>query len=319
MRNTYCFALLFAFGALLAACESAGPAAPRGEVPLLSLRQTLTGALFTPNVEPTGLPRPGSTPPAYRPFVNPVSAAISASDVYVADAAARTIYRYDLAMNIMAPLKGAAADTATRLRIGPDQSVYALDIPRRRVVQYARNGQTLATFSDVNLSRPVDVAVEENGSAVLVADGVYRQLVGFHPLGRGSFLVPLKPDGRNRVMSVGHIALAADALYVSDLACACVARVARDGTILETFGHQELAQPGPIAADRYGQVFVADQLDASIKVYRGGRLVHTFAGRAAGITQVSDLALNGATLVVADAAGSRVHLIQINHSAKPGG
>ena len=272
---------------------------------------TLTGGMLAPATEPHGIPRPRGAAPVFRPFVSPVSVGISAGEIYVVDAGASTVYRVDLAMNLMTPLTGIFADRTTRLRVGPELSLYILDVAQRRAVRLSRSGQLLASYVDVNLGRPVDIAVEEKGTHVLVADGLHRQMVAFHPLGRAAFVVHLRGDERNRVLSIDHFALGTDAIYISDASCACVARVARDGAVLETFGHQLISQAGPIAVDRHQRVFVADHFDRSIKVFWHGKLVETVSGAAAGVLQLTDLALTGTTLAVADAGTARVHLMQI--------
>ena len=178
-------------------------------------------------------------------------------------------------------------------------------------MRLSRSGQVLTSYADVNLARPVDIAVEEKGTHVLVADGVYGQIVAFHPLGRAAFVVHLRADERNRVLTINHFALGADAIYISDASCACVARVARDGTVLETFGHQLISQAGPIAVDRHQRVFVADHFDRSIKIFWHGKLIETVSGTATGVLQLTDLSVSGTTLAVADAGAARVHLMQI--------
>jgi DNA-binding beta-propeller fold protein YncE len=293
---------------------AANPSRPREEGAaqrLVTPWLTLTGGMLAPATEPHGIPQLKGTPPVFRPFVSPVSVGMSAGEVYVVDAGASTVFRVDLAMNLMTPLKGIFVDRTTRLRVGPELSLYVLDVAQRRAVRLSRSGQVLTSYIDVNLARPVDVAIEEKGTHVLVADGVYGQIVAFHPLGRAAFVVHLRADERNRVLTINHFALGTDGIYISDASCACVARVARDGTVLETFGHQLISQAGPIAVDRHQRVFVADHFDRSIKVFWHGKLVETVSGAAAGLLQLTDLSVSGTTLGVADAGAARVHLMQI--------
>ena len=54
------------------------------------------------------------------------------------------------------------------------------------MLHYARSGQLLATFSDdLNLGRPVDVALDEARGRVLVADSYCRSEVAIESLIKG--------------------------------------------------------------------------------------------------------------------------------------
>ena len=287
----------------------AGRAAPTH---VLSPLLTLTGARLAPAVNPTGTPLPGSGAAPFTPFIHPVAVATRGNDLYIADAGAGKVFRFDLALSVMAVVQPAPAALGTRLAAGSDFSLYVLDQPRRRVLKLGRNGQLLATYADArDLAQPVALVVDDVRGEVLVADQLYRQLVAFHPLGGAAHVIFLRGDDRNRVMNITAIGLARDAIHISDALCRCIAVVGRDGVVHATYGHHEIGQPGTIAIDRHERAFVADVFDHSVKVFAAGRLIDTVPAVALGLREVSDLWVNESRLVVADGAGARVAVVQI--------
>jgi hypothetical protein len=87
--------------------------------------------------------------------------------------------------------------------------------------------------------------------------------------------------------------------------------VDRDGTVRDTYGHQDLAQPGAIAVDRFDRVYVADVFDRSIKMFSGGRMIASIPASEVGALEVSDLSINESNLLLADGAGARVIVLRI--------
>lgn len=276
---------------------------------------TIDGARLAAAPDATGTPSLQVAPLVFQRFLHPAAAAVYGNDIYIVDSGAGVTYRFDITMNAMAPVKGVPAHPTTRVLVGADQSLFVLDARNRRVVRYARNGALLTIYVDnLNLARPVDIAFDEARNVLLVADGVYNHLVAFHPLGRASYAVPLRGTERDRVHSVGSVAVGADAWYVSDPACRCIVRAAPDGAVLDTFGHQQIGMPGALAVDRHRRVYVADRLDNSLKVFADGKLVRTLPAGSLGVTQLSDLRLAGESLVIADGLGLRVVALRLSRT-----
>lgn len=300
---------------LSAGCASAPTGAPAREPAARQLASpwfTLTGARLAARTDATGTPALPSGAAPFTRLIHPVSVAAFGNDVYIADSGAARVYRFDFALNAMAALPGVSAHPGTRLAVGRDFSLYVLDPPGRRVLQFARSGRLLATFDDsVNLGRPVAIVADEASGLVLIADGLYNQIVAFHPLGRASYVIALRGDERNRVLRIGGFALGSDALYLSDPLCRCVARVARDGMVLDTFGHHQIGQPGAIAIDRHQRVFVADLFNSSLKVFLRGSLIHDLPAAALGVAQINDLWISEDFLFVADGVGARVVALRL--------
>ncbi len=288
--------------------EAGRAAAPHVLSPLL----TLTGARFAPAEDRTGTPLPFSGAAPFISFIHPVAAAMLGNDLYIADSGAGKVLRFDLASDVMAAVQPAPVALGTRLIVGADFSLYVLDQSQRRVLKFGRNGQLLANFADaINLSRPIALAVDETRGQVFIADGLYHHLVAFHPLGGAAHVIHLRGDDRNRVLSITAIALARDAIHISDALCRCIAVVARDGAVRTTYGHQQIGQPGAIAIDRHERVFVADVFNNSVKVFAAGRLIDDVFAATLGLREVSDLSVSESRLVVADGAGARVAVLRI--------
>lgn len=273
---------------------------------------TVTGARLTASADPTGMPALRSGPAPFTRLIHPVAVAALGNDVYIADAGAGRVYRFDPALNIMTALAGVPVHPGTRLAVGSDFSLYVLDPVQRRVRQFARNGQPVATFGDaINLGRPVAMIADAARGLLLVADGLYNQIVAFHPLGRASYVIALRGDNRNSVLRIAAFAQGADAFYVSDPLCQCIARVARDGAVLDTFGHHQIGQPGAIAVDGHQRVFVADAFNASVKVFQRSVLIREFAAGTLGLAGISDLWISDGLLYIADGAGARVAALRL--------
>ena len=286
---------------------------------VLSPLLTLSGARLVSAADPTGTPLPRAGAAPLTPFIHPVAAATLGNDLYIADAGAGRVFRFDLALNVMTVVQSAPAAPGTRLAIGSDFSLYVLDRPRRRVLKLARDGRLQVSFVDAsNLSLPVAMVLDDVRGQFLVADELYHHLVAFHPLGGAAHVVHLRGDGRDRVMGIAAIALAREAIHISDGLCRCIVVVARDGAVRSSYGHQQLGLPGAIAIDRYGRVFVADVSDSAVKVFSAGRLIDHVPLAALGLREASDLSVSESRLVVADGAGARVAILRIAPPAQGG-
>ena len=273
---------------------------------LLAPRLSLPGARVSSVMDATGSPSARSGVAGFQRFVHPASVAGRDSDIYIADVGSGSVYRYDARFGLMTPLRGIRAQTGIQIHVGRDLSVYVIDQPGRRVLHYARSGQLLATFSnDLDLARPVDVAVDEARARVLVADGMFNHLVAFHPLGRASYVIPLRTGPGERVFGISAMAIGADGIFLSDPVCGCVAQVSPEGAVLGTFGHHEIEQPGPIAVDRDQRVFVVDALDGSLKVFSRGELVHDLPSSELGLQKLNDVWVNDGSIILSDRSEER--------------
>lgn len=271
---------------------------------------TIAGARVPP-ADATGQPLL-QVPAPYTRLISPVSAAGTGTEYYVADAGATRVYRYDPALDMMSVVGNIPVRADTRLFTGPDDTLFVIEPPAHRVARYTRDGRLVAAYADAqHLVHPVGAAWDEAGGRLLVADGVYRHLVAFHPAGRAAYVLPIGFDERHVLRSVGAIAAGRSGVHIADPACRCVMVVGRDGRIAGSYGHGELVHPGAVALDDRERAYVADVGAQRVRVYEGVREVAVLEAAQLGLAQVSDLTIAGGRLIVADAAAARVAVLRI--------
>ena len=299
-------------GANAADIAPAAAAVRNAAAQLLTPSLSLSGARLSPGIDPTGTPSVRSGVGGLQRFIHPAAVAGRGPDTYIADIGSGAVYRFDSRFDVMAALPGIRAQAGIQLHVGADLSLYVLDQPRRRVLHYARSGQLLGSFSDdLNLGRPVDVALDETRGRVLVADAMYNHLVAFHPLGRASYVIPLRSGAGERVLAIAAMAISTEGIFLSDPLCACIARVSLDGAVLGSFGHHEVNQPGPIAVDREQRVFVIDTFDGSLKVFLRGELIHDLPAAELGLRKINDVWVNDGGIILSDGTGAGVKIMRL--------
>ena len=253
----------------------------------------------------------------FTPLRGPVAVAAMGPDVYVADAGLGMLLRADQVANRLTPFGPRGVQPGTRLAAAVDGSLYVLEPAGRRLQRFARDGRLLQTFPvDPTIASLRDLALDPARGRILGADALNRQLVAFRPLGTSSELLPLHGEPRYQVASFDALAVAPDALYALDARCRCIARLAFDGQVLATFGHERLVKPERIAADRYGRLFVADAGDRTIKAFRDGTLEETIQNASLGLLEATDLIHADGWLYVADAPGSQVRMLRVQPPPK---
>lgn len=249
-------------------------------------------------------------------FVQPVGVAVRGDTLVVADAGARTLWRLDRprdAMAAFAPFSGAGAQHGASLHVGADFHVWAALPSEHMVVEYDPRGRVIRRWLDeTHIPQPVAVAVPEDRSLVLIGDGASAQVVVFDPLGRA--MRRLGGDRANALQSIAAMALGPRGLHVLDRLGQQVVVFSLAGEILEIVGENQLVQPRAMAVDRTGRVFVADDADQRIKVFRGPDLLGTTGGSGRGpgrFGRIEAMAVDGNLLYVADSLNARVHVLMI--------
>lgn len=264
--------------------------------------------------------RPGrATGPRLR-FLQPVGVAARGDVVLVADAAARTLWRLDRSRDTMAafaPFTGSGAEQGVSIQLGNDLSAWVALPAEHMVVQYDARGRVVRQWRDeANAARPVAVAVPEHRGDVLIGDGATAQVMVFDPMGRTRELL-----GRGRsaaLQSIAAMALGPRGLYVLDRIAQQVVVLGAQGDVLELIGENQLVQPRALAVDRSGRVFVSDDIDQRIKVFRGTRLLTAVGGVGAGpdrFGRIEALAIDGHLLYVADSLNARVQVMLVTPSS----
>ncbi len=298
-------------------CAAAAPPEPEAAARLLVPWQTFFGARLVERVDPTGQIRPGQGGGFVR-FRYPTAVAARGPDLYVADSGAGTLYRFDAALQAMQAVPGVRALPGTRIRVGADHTLFVLDPGAGRLRRFSRDGTPLQTLSDaVAAARFSDFSLDETGR-IYVLDALGRRIVAFHPAGRAASVFASAMEGGGELQAMGAIAGGAVGLLVADSACRCVLRLGEDGQVAARLGEGDLRQPGAIAMDREGRVFVADAFDQSLKVFGDGVLLASFAAAALGASGIAGIAIDEGFLYVADGAGARIVVLRIRPGSRRG-
>lgn len=286
---------------------------PRRAAELLTPWLTLDGGwLLQPQPLIQAAPRTG---PRQR-FIQPVGVAALGDVLLVADAGARALWRVDRgrdAMARLAPFAGPGSEAGTSLQLGTDMSVWVALPAAHEVVQYDARGQLVRRWRDeANAIRPVAVAVPEDRSEILVGDGATASVLVFDPLGRTKRQLW---DQRPAVLqSIAAMCMGPLGLYVLDPLAQQVVVFDTRGEVVQIVGEHHLVRPRALAVDRSGRVFVSDDADQSIKVFRESQLI----ARAGGIGnapgrfgRIESMAVDGNLLYVADSVNARVQVMLV--------
>jgi hypothetical protein len=287
--------------------SAAGRSASRFFTPL----RTFQGSRLADQVDAVGAPRITGAQ-QFETFLYPASVAARGLDLYIADTGRRSIFRLDTVSQTMAILPHVNPRPGTRLRVAGDATVYVLDPASASIRRFDRSGRLLNVIADsLNLAHPVDFALDEMRGRIFAADGAFQQLLAFHPAGRASQVILSSNDFEGQLRSIAGIAVGSAGIYLSDPACGCLAEFSPERASLVTFGHGEVRQPGQMALDRWGRLYVADASDGSLKLFRQRRLAGSVPAAALGVMAITGFAVDEGFLYVADGPGSRVAVLRI--------
>lgn len=235
-------------------------------------------------------------------FVFPVALAATPFDLYIVDAGLGALLRYDLALDAMAPVRGARVSIQSRLAALPDGSVALANgggIPMQR---FSRGGRLMQTVDPQLGSAPYDdVVADPSSGRIYGLDRIQGRLEETLPHGRGSVVLPpgLLPDL--------PVALAMDGsrLYVAGRACTCVEIIDLFGARGKAVLAENTPQVVALAAGG-GWVVVNEGGERVIRVYREGNLRAESGYAELQLINPQGLSLSGNTLYVADAGARRI-------------
>ena len=266
---------------------------------------------------------------SYITLLRPAALSARSNDIYVFDAGLGKILRYDRNLKTLTPLATMlSAGAGISIYAAPDNSVYFTDPAQGQVLHFARDGtQFPPLISRGNLARPVSVTMDERNGQILVADGIYGQIVVFNSF--GMVLNIIKPQ---QAITISAMAAAPDGIYVVDHFTKQLVRLGWDGRFRYTFGADVLSEPGSIAVSRDNVVFVSHNFKHDIKVYsaqnaNGSRQraagENVIPAGKVGCIRAGPEDFNGITglsvvddyLFVADSLNARVQIMLINPSA----
>lgn len=257
-------------------------------------------------------------------LIDPVAVGGTEDLLYIVDADPRVVYRYDLVLNEMEPLPDIASHLRGRpgnIYVARDRSFYLVDSIGQQVLHFSEQGQLISQFQDLaNLSRPIDVVVDEEGGFVYVADASYSHIVVFNNVGRALKLIGKRGTGPGHFRTITAMTWGDDGLFITDRIQLPVQVLNIAGQYRYSFGESDLHYPSAVAVDQDQFVFVADRHDNNIRIYQHGQLVTTFGGGGSAPGKfhiITDLWASGNLLYVADSMNGRVQVLRIDPGAAP--
>ncbi len=299
---------------------------PRDAALQRKILQPWTEITGTPSgISPQGLPAQMNAPlgAGYIALRRPTAISARRNEIYLLDAGLHRIFRYDSFQQTLTPFAtNLSAEAGMSIYAAPDMSVYITDPVHQQVLHFNWDGTSLPSLvSRGNLAHPVSVVVDEHNGQVLVADSLFDRIITFDTL--GMTLSAFKPQ---QVLSIAAMAAGPDGIYVVDRLAKRVVVLGWNGTFHYAFGADALSDPGAIAVSRDNLVFISDNFDNTIKVYRGQGtknknlvLADKFGGT--GIAPGSFNGIGGLSeadnlLYVSDSLNARIQVMMINPRAQ---
>ena len=249
-------------------------------------------------------------------FVQPVGVAARGPVLLVADAGARMLWRLDRTQDTVTALvafTGSVPDHGASLQLGDDLSAWVALPAEHAVVQVDYRGRIVRRWrDDANASRPVAVALPDDRGELRVGDAATSKVVIFDSLGRARRL--LGGGVNSSLQSIAAMAFGPLGLYVLDRVAQQVVVLGPGGEVIELIGENQLVRPRAMAVDRSGRVFVSDDADQRIRVFRSRQLLATFGGVGAGpgrFGRIESMAVDANLLYVADSQNARVQVLLV--------
>lgn len=258
-----------------AAPTTAGSAECTTEDRLLSRWGEISGTL---TIRSSG--RPGEFESGVLQLGSPTDVAVMYNDLYLLDAGLQQVLVFDRGSQSVRR-RIALAELGLRASVHVDRSLslYVANPQAGRVLQYDVDGRLRQTFASPSvMSDPIGISVNDSDGRLYVADGLSARVVVFNAQGAVEQVLGAEAAGDFQPQSVRDVAVAPDQLYVSDEIGRRVHYLSGSGRYRYAFGEDSLIAPVAIAIDEHNRVYVADNGDGTIKIYRGGELLSVFGG-----------------------------------------
>lgn len=297
-------------GTLLSACaeiERERAMRPAGGTRVLVPLRTIAGGRIVLKSSPTGMPTAQDGFGPMTQFVFPVAIAADSFNMYVADAGASRLYRFDPLVDAMAVVPGVVVTPQTRLALGKDLTLYVTSPGTASLRRYDRGGRPLMEINPrLGAARYDDIAVDRDSGTIFALDRSFGRLEEINPLGRSATLI------NDEILSGSPTAIAWDdhQVYVAGAHCGCVVALPS-----HTHGRRVLAtglrQPSAMAA-RDGWLVVLDTVERKLVVFYHGELRGAPGVETLGLIDPQGVAVESGMLYVADAGGRRVAIFRLH-------
>lgn len=280
----------------LMACLSA---AAEDASALLSPERVIDG-LFT-------APSAGAAPTMVH-LMQPSSMAASGDLLFVFDRARGQLLRIDLAANQVRLLRNGGPLASWRLRSTLLNDVLLIAADRPEVQHLSADGALRQSFSNVDLTRPVDAAFDPLRQSILVADFDGR-LHEFSLLGALHRTLDTLSE---RGATLRSIVRGPHSFFALDADCRCVIELDERGLPLRLIGENQVGLSDELAVDRSGRIWLLNVAGQELKVIQPDETVHTLRINPLGLTNALSLAVDQERLFLAEAGSGRIHVFSIN-------
>lgn len=253
-------------------------------------------------------------------LMNPVAVGGVNDQLFIVDAGARAIYRYNLttkAIQSVGQAGGQFMGEPSGIHVESDLSFYVADPSGKQVLYFDQHGNFIRRYSDLaNLARPVDVVSDEALGNVYVADGTYSHIVVFSKSGQALSAIGARGRGPGKFRTITAMARNRGSLFVADrLELPLQELDFLNGSFRNSFGQGQLVWPTSIVVDKRNRIFVSDRSDNTIKVFDDNRLIATIGGTGSApgrFRLVTDMWLSDQNLLyVADSLNRRVQVFRL--------
>jgi hypothetical protein len=186
-------------------------------------------------------------------FLEPVSFAFYAGKIYIVDAAASSIWRYDPSnqtiINVMDGslyFKGAPG----KIIFSDNGYLYASDPLGKRVLKFNPNLELVGIFEDVmNLGAPGSLVFDEVHRKLYVADTVYSRILVFNERGEALYAVGSRGERPGEFVAITDFTIDDDGIYITDRIGKPMQGMSYEGEPLLSFGEDDLSIPSAIVND----------------------------------------------------------------------
>ena len=255
-------------------------------------------------------------------LMNPVAVGGVNNYLYIVDAGLRIVFRYDLVTNQIQPIGNVGAQFVGEpgnIYVAQDQTFYIVDSMGKQVFHFDEQGNVLEVVQDLaNLSRPMDIAINELTGELLIADGSFSHVLVFNKFGKAVRAIGQRGTGPGRFRAITGMTVGEEGLFILDRLEIPVQVVTMNGDYKYSFGESHQTFPTAIAVNEDGIVYVADKSDNTIRIYQDAELLSVFGGTGSApgrFRTITSMWVNNDLLYVADSMNMRVQVLRMSAEA----
>ena len=248
----------------------------------------------------------------------PVAVAARGDTILIVDADTQQVLRFDRHRQELIEvvnLRAVGAVDVTDIYLTPNLDFFIADWGGSRVLQFDREGKLLREFrNELNLRRPVAVAVDDASGYVFVADGVMDHVVVFNSSGEALTAIGKRGEGEGQFLNITSMARGPDGLYIAARVGDRLQVLGDDGQYIYSLAKDVVAFPNSIVVSDDNFIFVSDFIDNTIKVFERQFLLAQSGGTGSApgkFRRITDMWLDEGFLYVADSLNGRIQVLRV--------